>query len=343
METDHFQINHLETKEKEPYIPPPEIQLMMKNGVMGNIIRRVAPGPLASKAVGALTLRRRQGVSEFVASLPPKDQLVAENLLRENPDLSREFLFGYNYPRTHWAGGKKAPVLPSDGMLTRSSIQAHTSEVLGTVEIDLLNMLGLGDQVPPCPQPKSQWHYPSFQEQIYMRMKAKMENYNGGLHDLAILRSFHKHCCTVPLNGKVELMYRVDSEGRIFPHDLPRFRLPAEKLYPTDPEFVARSKWNIYETNQRMVFVIKPDKYNFEYIMVAHGDIFARGIQPLVGEGQKAKTTRPLFRFIEGSSVSVIWPQVFRNRFAPRSDVIQISTGNNVLGVLQGQQIYHPK
>ena len=251
--------------------------------------------------------------------------------------------FSENRERTHHADEINTPVLPSDGYLTRSEISEGASTVLSDHEINIKEMIGLTQPPEKVGRKKRKLFDAEFQENIQNEMADRFPNFEGGQHDLAILKPEHKHVCTLPLKSIVKNIYRVGNDGAIFPDDIPNNKIPKEKVYSTDPEVVRNGKFKIFDGNQRMVFVLETiiDGETMEYMMVAHAAAFVSGIESLVEEGDTISPGKDmLFKFHQGSSLSTLWPKEFCEKFKTLPDVEALTTKNKVLEVLEGQVIY---
>ncbi len=305
-------VTNYETGEEFNYVPPAEIKILLKKD---ETFRKVA------LAIG----------------INPVLQKLWGNIFgKEN--------FAENHPREHHGDSINTPVLPSDGYLTRSNITDGKSTVLGNIPIDIKKMVGLYRSPTKLPRRKKKIANSEFQKSIQTEMESLFSDFEGGTHDLAILKPEHKHVCTVPFRSAVKQIYRVGNDGSIFPDKIPHHKIPNEKVFSTDPIVALNSsdQLKIFDGNQRMVFLLETiiDDKPMEYLMVAHAAAFVGGIESLVEPGKEIAPKGPLFKFHQGSSLSTIWPKEFSEKFQTLPEIEALTTKNRVLEVLEGQVIY---
>ncbi|GEM_PF-5263450 len=303
-------VTNYETGKEKPYRIPFVIRLLM---LRWKVLREAA-----------LVIGINPAFQKFVGnSWPIKRKHFSENIHRDYP-----------------AEKVDVPVLPSDGHLTRSEIpEEGISTVLGHIKIDIQKMLGLTQR----PEEPHELCNLEFQEEVLKEMEELFKKFKEGQHDLAILEPGHKHICTVPFKSTVKNIYRVGKDGSILPNKISNHKIDEEK-YSVDIAFAQEnSDLNIFDGNQRMVFVLETeiDGEPMEYTMVAHAAAFVSGIESLVEVGDTISPGKNmLFKFHQGSALSILWPKEFCEKFKTLPDIETLTTKNRVLEVLEGRIIY---
>ena len=155
----------------------------------------------------------------------------------------------------------------------------------------------------------------TFPDVVFSQMQGLLSSFEGGFHDLAILKPYQKHVCTVPKECRVSAVYRVGCEGKIYPAEMLGHRISDEPVFSTDPAFAMATKdrLNIFDGNQRMVFVLETDieGVKMKFVMIAHAATLVSGIQSMVQVGDHINPKEILFKFYQGSSLSTLWPKEF--------------------------------
>ena len=346
------QIHDYETGGGEIYTPPPEVEKQIRKWFGQRLYQVVGQHPWTHKLVGYLSHNTQMldGILQGrMRDAGMTDQDIRALYEQYDFQTSHE-LFTFNHPREQFGNKETEHLLPSDGFLSHEAIdQKGYSKILNGVRVDIAKMLGfnMSDIPSSLDTIQGEGRKVSIMRKIQPVLSKLIQDPTSGLsgyHDLAILKPEHKHVCSVPLKSKLKFMYRVGMDGQLYPHDQGVINL-SEKVYSTDPAFVRESGMNVFDGNQRMVFVMEAEigGKKMEYIMVAHAASLVSGIEPLINIGDTITPGELLFNFHQGSSLSVLLPRQFFEHFEFIQALESQTTNGNLLKVLEGQRVYVPK